>query len=1649
MLLRHRLTPFTSRPVQTIRKARRLRFSFHRPVLEALERRDVFSVSVGVLAQAGTVVTHAAHGALTDNPPALTPDIAQLQARYQNRHLVVPAPGDTSINSAIVGGASATSSGPMAPIESGGGPNAPLAPGDFVFYQNAPLGSGAGPSGNQSVVGETGIASHGRAKFQTGNWYDSVSGDNGGDWQYIDPYTTFPASWGGFCCDQRAVEVPSYGITLWYLQYVDNGSTNGVRIASSNSYNNLLDNNWSYTDFTPASFGFASTNTQLDFPHMEVSNDYAYFTSNVFDLATPANYLGSALWRVPLSALATNPISSYTYWYWTQSDFALGLTSNANSTMYAATVTGANSIRVYYQPEVPDNTVTPSLFTHDVSGLNTTYFATQTVPHNSYTSDGYDWTSFADERVQTGWVSGGTLGFMWNSSQGSGRPQPFVRGVRLNTSDFSLIDQPDLWSSGYAWQYPSLSVDGSGYLAGEVLVGGGPSGGPYFGNGHPQVNTLIWDDLSPYPPSSGWENYEAQGGSSGGGNRWGDFMSSTPDDTFTNTWESGGWASDSAGNGTPRFYWYGRQRDYPTGGNGGDLLGPIADVGDTIGTAQPTGVGPGTGFYTNTNAIWNTTYGRKDVDIYSFFGVAGSSVTLQTFLPTGGQSMDTILRLFDPTGTQVAVNDDDPHGGTLYSGIYNFVLPRTGTYDVGVSGYSNFSYDPFTGGSGVGGSTGDYQINISINTVPADVPDTISTALATGMGPGPSSYTNTSSIGDAPNFRSDVDLYSFTANAYTSLSATTSLPSGMTSMDTEIRLFDSAGNQLAFNDDIGGGNLYSHLDYVFSVTGTYYLGVSGYPNAGYNPTISGSGVPGSVGDYTLSLALTPTAVVANGTAGNDLITVSVSSTELSLIIDATTTTYELNSITSLTINAGAGDDTFNINSTAAGVPVFANGQGGNDLYNIASASEFLDNIQGAVTINDGSGTNNLFVFDQNDTFAGDTWSITSTGIQRTAEALISYSGVQSVTIMGGASTPMNYGISSTAAGTPVTINAGSAADHFTVGVGGTGLSSIQSALAINGDGGADTLTGPDNPAPGSSIQWNITGANSGNLGNVSFTGIANLVGGVAYDIFKFSNGGSISGTVNGGTGSNVNRLDYTSYTGGPVAVNVQTGAATLINGGAAGGWSNIGSLFDSPGSGDTLTGPDSAGSVFWYITGPGAGKINASFSFTGVENLIGGTGYDIFRFQTSTASIAGTINGGGNTNRLDYSLYPILSGPITVNLQAASATLVDGGAPGGWANIGSLYGSPNTGDTLIGPNVASTTFWYITLANSGKINSSFSFNSIENLTGGTGFNSFRFQGSGASISGSITGGGGGNRLDYSAYPGGAITFNMQNNSATLVHGGAAGFVSNITSLYGSPNSGDTLMGPNSNVNWNLTSPNAGAFTGMSWQGVENLVGGSGSDNFSFSIGVVNTGTINGGTGFNTLNYSLEDAAHPVTVNLGAGTATGTSGVSNFQRVIGGAGNDNLTGSTGNDVLIGGPGNDTLNGGGGGNDILVGSSGNNVLNTSGSGRSILIGGTGSDNLTGGSGGDLLIGGNTDYDSNTGALQAILAEWTSADSYSTRISDIRNGGGLNGSFKFNSTTVHNDSQPDTLTGGLNAAELDWFWANQPQDTINNYESGEQIN
>lgn len=92
-------------------------------------------------------------------------------------------------------------------------------------------------------------------------------------------------------------------------------------------------------------------------------------------------------------------------------------------------------------------------------------------------------------------------------------------------------------------------------------------------------------------------------------------------------------------------------------------------------------------------------------------------------------------------------------------------------------------------------------------------------------------------------------------------------------------------------------------------------------------------------------------------------------------------------------------------------------------------------------------------------------------------------------------------------------------------------------------------------------------------------------------------------------------------------------------------------------------------------------------------------------------------------------------------------------------------------------------------------------------------------------------------------------------------------------------------------------------------GMESIKGGSGSNLFVFEDGAVFAGTLDGGTGTTTLDYSQYSTA--VSLNLATGAATGTAGIKNIDAVIGGTANDTISLNSPNVSAKGGGGSDTF------------------------------------------------------------------------------------------------------------------------------------------
>lgn len=137
----------------------------------------------------------------------------------------------------------------------------------------------------------------------------------------------------------------------------------------------------------------------------------------------------------------------------------------------------------------------------------------------------------------------------------------------------------------------------------------------------------------------------------------------------------------------------------------------------------------------------------------------------------------------------------------------------------------------------------------------ADPDDQIRDAISLGT------ITTPVTRNDSINVPIDVDIYRVDVSAGQRLSFDIDRPAG-SRLDSYLRLFNSAGQQLAFNDDGAAPGevrgLDSYLEYTFASSGSYFLGVSGYRNQTYNAVTGLGDRNGSTGNYGLVISdITP------------------------------------------------------------------------------------------------------------------------------------------------------------------------------------------------------------------------------------------------------------------------------------------------------------------------------------------------------------------------------------------------------------------------------------------------------------------------------------------------------------------------------------------------------------------------------------------------------------------------------------------------------------------------------------------------------------------------------------------------------------------------------------------------------------------------
>jgi len=328
------------------------------------------------------------------------------------------------------------------------------------------------------------------------------------------------------------------------------------------------------------------------------------------------------------------------------------------------------------------------------------------------------------------------------------------------------------------------------------------------------------------------------------------------------------------------------------------LTPPFSSTNDTLSQAIAVNLREGTE-HTARGTIGGAS-GTRDVDLFRVDLNAGDQLIVdldaRAPLESGaaalppGTTLFGALRVFDTSGNQLALATNgaaDPDTGNVSDTSLTFSPTQTGTYFIGVSCNNNTTYNPAVADSGAVctlGFTGfydlqvavapDYDVSATLNNDTFLIPGTTNQAATNvRLRPGVTNVIR-ADVGVDPNTNAnDVDLYKVTLGNKDRLVITLDSQGELTNpLDAAIRVFNSAGVQVAISDPAGAGvdpSVTIDIDGTTLVAGDYYVGVSSTGNVAYNP-VTGTGYAGGsdAGQYDLKLLRIPLINFDTGMGGD-------------------------------------------------------------------------------------------------------------------------------------------------------------------------------------------------------------------------------------------------------------------------------------------------------------------------------------------------------------------------------------------------------------------------------------------------------------------------------------------------------------------------------------------------------------------------------------------------------------------------------------------------------------------------------------------------------------------------------------------------------------------------------------------------------------
>jgi hypothetical protein len=262
------------------------------------------------------------------------------------------------------------------------------------------------------------------------------------------------------------------------------------------------------------------------------------------------------------------------------------------------------------------------------------------------------------------------------------------------------------------------------------------------------------------------------------------------------------------------------------------------------------------------------------------------------------------LRLFDSNGNQIGTGSTwshtvAPDGSTIWTSSQQIIDPISGTpttFYVGVSAWENTTYSFNSPGAGYGYNVGPYQLQLLATSPP------VGAAGASIGNPTPLSLTSGTPTSQPDSISTTAEQHLYAVQVADNSTLTVSLAGAsrngqMPLSNGVVRLFDSYGNPILSSDALSAQNNGTLQLETTSASGqypggTYYIGVSGQGNDGYDPFTANSGLGTTTGSYTLNVSETPN--LGEQTLNNATI-VSLADSTPTFVADATSSVTPVNS----------------------------------------------------------------------------------------------------------------------------------------------------------------------------------------------------------------------------------------------------------------------------------------------------------------------------------------------------------------------------------------------------------------------------------------------------------------------------------------------------------------------------------------------------------------------------------------------------------------------------------------------------------------------------------------------------------------------------------------------------------------------------------